>query len=153
MKTIYIILSVLLLTLVTTSVYGQEKKKEVRKEFRMEDNDGAKTLYVTTVEDGKVTEEVFKGDEAEAKLKELMVQQPLTQREIKKEVEVRERGGEKTVTIKTTENGIMTEEVYTGNEAEKKLKEIGTVELEQEQIVVEETVIKTKKRKKRKKSK
>jgi hypothetical protein len=153
MKTIYLILSIIFLSLSTTFVYGQENKKEVRKEFRMEDNDGIKTLYVTTVEDGKVTEEVFKGDEAEAKLKELMVQEPLTQKEIKKEVEVRERGGKKTVTIKTTENGITTEEVFTGNEAEKKLKEIGTVELEQEQIVVEETVIKTKKKKKRKKSK
>lgn len=153
MNSIYTIFAILFLILTAQTTIGQEKKKEVRKEFRMEEQNGVKTLFVTTIENGVTTEEVFKGDEADAKLKEFIDQQPQMQKEIKKEIDVREHGGEKTVTIRTTEDGKITEEVFTGLEAEKKLKEVGAIEMTQQQIVVEETVIKTKKKKRSKKSK
>lgn len=153
MNSIYTIFAILFLILTAQTTIGQEKKKEVRKEFRMEEQNGVKTLFVTTIENGVTTEEVFKGDEADAKLKEFIDQQPQMQKEIKKEIDVREHGGEKTVSIRTTEDGKITEEVFTGLEAEKKLKEVGAIEMTQQQIVVEETVIKTKKKKRSKKSK
>lgn len=153
MNSIYTIFTILFLVLTAPTAMSQEKNKEVRKEFRMEDQNGIKTLYVTTTENGVTREEVFKGDEADAKMKEFIDQQPQMQKEIKKEIDVREHGGEKTVTIRTTEDGKTTEEVFTGLEAEKKLKEVGAIEMTQQQIVVEETVIKTKKKKKKRSKK
>ena len=101
MNSIYTIFAILFLVLTAPTAMSQEKKKEVRKEFRMEDQNGIKTLYVTTTENGVTTEEVFKGDQADAKMKEFIDQQPQMQKEIKKEIDVREHGGEKTVTIRT----------------------------------------------------
>ncbi len=143
---------ILMLMLVAPSAYSQEKKQEVRKEFRMEENDGVKTLFITTSENGVTTEEVFKGEEADAKLKEIMDQQPVIQKEIKKEVEVREHGDKKTVIIRTTENGKTTEEVFQGRDAEKKMKELGVVVNTEQKRIVEEPVSTKKKKKKRRKS-
>ncbi len=153
MKYLTLICSIILILCFSLDSNAQEKKKEVRKEFKMEEVDGKKKLTIVTDDHGKVSEEVFVGDAAEAKLAELMQQNPIEQKEIKQEIDIREHDGKKTVTILTTENGKTTKEVLTGNEAEKKLKELGTIEMTQEKIVVEETVIKKEKKRKKKKSK
>ena len=52
-------------------------------------------------------------------------QQKETQkREIKKEVEMTEENGQKKLVIKTDDNGMVTEEVFVGEAADKKLEEI-----------------------------
>ncbi|MGB0914596.1 MAG: hypothetical protein ACPGVI_00925 [Crocinitomicaceae bacterium] len=150
MKLITLLCATVFVLCNATQSYSQEKKQEIRKEFKMEEVNGKKKLTIVTTDNGKVTEEVLEGEAAEAKLAELMQQQPLVQEEIKQEVDVIEHDGKKTVTILTTKNGTTTKEVYTGNDAEKKLKELGTIEMTQEKIVVEETVIKKKKKRKKK---
>lgn len=50
--------------------------------------------------------------------------QAATSKEVKKEVNVEENNGEKIVTIKTTENGKTTTEVFKGEEADAKLTEM-----------------------------
>ncbi len=45
-------------------------------------------------------------------------------KEIKKEVNIEEVNGEKVLTIKTTENGKMTKEVYMGADADAKIEEL-----------------------------
>ena len=153
MKQLTLICTALFLFCFSPEINAQGKKKEVRKEFKMEEIDGKKKLTIITNDNGDITEEVLLGEAAEAKLAELMQHNPIEQKEIKKEIDVREHDGKKTVTILTTENGKTTKEVFTGNEAEKKLKELGTIEETQEKIVVEETVIKKEKKRKKKKSK
>ena len=49
----------------------EEEKQELRKEVRIEENNGVKTMTITTSENGEVSEEVFEGEEAEAKLQEM----------------------------------------------------------------------------------
>lgn len=52
--------------------------------------------------------------------------QTATSKEVKKEISVEETNGEKVVTIKTTENGKTTTEVFKGEEADAKLAEMKT---------------------------
>lgn len=52
--------------------------------------------------------------------------QKATQKEIKKEVKVEDENGVKTLTIETTEDGKTTSEVYTGDEADRKIAELKT---------------------------
>jgi len=99
----------------------------MRKEVRMEDENGVKTLYITVTEDGKVTEETYTGEEAETKLAELMDGRGQTD-EIKKEIEVEMIDGEKVVTIVTSRKNKIRKEVYTGKDAEAKLKEMKEAE-------------------------
>ena len=100
----------------------QVEKREVKKEVKMEDVNGEKTLTIITSENGKVTEEVYKGADAEKKLTEMdagMKSEKITQ-----DVEVTDENGVKTVKIIRNENGKVTEEVYKGADADKKLKEL-----------------------------
>jgi hypothetical protein len=122
MKNILTFITLLTICALTTNIYAQEKKN-IRKEVRMEDENGVKTLYVTLTEDGKVTEEVYTGEEAETKLAEMMDGRGKTD-EIKKEIEVEIIDGEKVVTIITSRKGKMRKEVYTGKDAEAKLEEL-----------------------------
>ncbi len=47
----------------------EDAQKSYKKEVRMEDNNGTKTLSVTITENGKVSEEIYTGSEAETKLR------------------------------------------------------------------------------------
>ncbi len=106
----------------TSTEKSKSSKKEIRKEVSLEDNNGAKTLTITTKEGRKTKKEVYTGAEADAKLKELESQMTAEQKSVT--VDVNEVNGQKTVIIKRTENGKTTEEMYTGIEAEEKLKEL-----------------------------
>lgn len=99
-----------------------QQSKEIRKEVKMEEVNGEKVMTIITEEDGKKTEEVYKGAEADKKLAE-MENSTLT-KEQTEEVKVETIKGEKVVTVtkKTTESE--TVEVYTGEDADKKLKEM-----------------------------
>ena len=122
-KTLSFIILLVACTL-TGNVLAQEKKaKEIKKEVVMEEVDGIKTLTITITENGKASEEKYVGEEAEAKLAEMMDGRGGTD-EIKKEVKMEEVNGEKKLTIVTSRKGKIREEVYIGAEAEEKLKEL-----------------------------
>lgn len=108
-------------------IVGAQKTKEVKKTVEVEvikENNDTKTLIRTT-ENGKVKEEIFKGKEADARLKE--VQKTYKTNENKDhtlDVEVKEINGKKTVKVTETLNGKVTISEYEGKEADKKLKEL-----------------------------
>lgn len=150
-----ILLSLVTVALMSTTGYAQEKvktekveKKEIRKEVKVEEENGEKTLTIVTEENGKKTEEVYKGEKAEEKLAELMEAHGGMEEEKKEtiEVKVEEIDGKKKVTIEKMKDGKKTVEVYEGDDAEKKLKEIGGVEMEvkeeRKMITKEKKVIK-----------
>ncbi len=107
--------------LLGTGCFAQSE--EIRKEVRMEEENGVKTLYITTTTKGVTTEEVFTGAAADAKLAEEMDGRGMEET-VSKEVMVTEENGEKVVTIITSTQGKIRTEVYTGEEAEAKLKEL-----------------------------
>lgn len=123
MKQTYTFIATAVLSLMAFGSQAQqvkEVKKEIRKEVNLQEENGEKTLTITTTENGKVTEEVYKGEAAEAKLAEFETKEG----EVREEVNVIENNGEKTVTITKTVNGQTTVEVLTGAEADAKLKEM-----------------------------
>lgn len=64
-------LSLLAITLVATfSISMAQTKQEVRKEVNLEDENGVKVLTITTTQNGNTTTEVYKGAEADEKIKE-----------------------------------------------------------------------------------
>ena len=121
--------------LISTGVlFSQEAvKKSYKKEVRMEEDNGTKTLYITTNENGKISEEVYTGEEAEVKLSELTEGVSQTE-EIKKEVYMEEINGEKTLTIITSKKGKVREEKFTGEDAERKLEELEGAQTEDEKL-------------------
>ena len=110
-----------------TVIVSAQKTKEVKKTVEVEvikENNDTKTVIRTT-ENGKVKEEIFKGKEADAKLKE--VQKTYNTNENKDhtlDVEVKEVNGKKTVKVTETINGQTTVTEYEGKAADKKLKEL-----------------------------
>ena len=108
-------------------IVSAQKTKEVKKTVEVEvikENNDTKTVIRTT-ENGKVKEEIFKGKEADAKLKE--VQKTYNTNDNKDhtlDVEVKEINGKKTVKVTETLNGKVTISEYEGKEADKKLKEL-----------------------------
>lgn len=123
MKQTYTYIATALLSLIAFGSQAQEMKevkKEIRKEVNLKEENGEKTLTITTTENGKVTEEVYKGEAAEAKMAEFETKEG----EVREEVNVIENNGEKTVTVTKTVNGETTVEVLTGAEADAKLKEM-----------------------------
>lgn len=123
MKQTYTFIATAVLSLMAFGSQAQEVKevkKEIRKEVNLQEENGQKTLTITTTENGKVTEEVYKGEAAEAKMAEFETKEG----EVREEVNVIENNGEKTVTITKTVNGQTTVEVLTGAEADAKLKEM-----------------------------
>lgn len=74
MKKVTTIISVIaFLTILTGTALAQSSstKMKVSKEVNVEDKNGEKVLTISTTENGKTTKEVYKGAEADAKLKEL----------------------------------------------------------------------------------
>ena len=123
MKQTYSYLATALLSLMVFGTQAQEVKevkKEIRKEVNLKEENGEKTLVITTTENGVLTEEVYKGEAAEAKMAEFETKEG----EVREEVNVIENNGEKTLTVTKTVNGETTVEVFTGTEADAKLKEM-----------------------------
>ena len=120
MKKIFQFLSISALSLLSTATFAQEKSK-IRKEVKVEEVNGTKTMKVVTEQNGKTTEEVYKGAEADAKLAEL---EGGMSSEMTEDVKVEEINGQKKVTITKSGNGTETVEEYTGEDADKKLKEL-----------------------------
>lgn len=135
------LLIALLLTTVTVSAQTEEKKtKEIRKEVRVENENGVKTVEILTVENGMETKEVYTGSEADQKLAELESQMVVEESSVRKEVKVEEIDGTKKLTVRTESNGKVEEEVYVGPDVDKKLKELeaeGTAPKEMEVKKVE----------------
>lgn len=152
-----IILSILSVALFSGSSFGQETPKKerqvlkkefksIKKEVKMEEENGEKVLTIVTDENGKKTEEVYEGEAADQKMKE-MNEAKEQRSDDQKTVEVKmvEVDGKKTLTLITKEKGEETIEVFEGEEAEAKLKEIENSELEDKRtnkkIIKEERVI------------
>lgn len=112
---------------------GKTVKKELTKEVNVTDENGVKKVTITTTEDGKTTTESFTGKEADAKLKELESGEQVMETELDveagpddvvKTVNMEDINGVKTLTVSTTIDGKTTTETFTGEEADKKLKEL-----------------------------
>lgn len=66
-----ITLSMIVFALIAISSQANaQTEKEIRKEIKVEDNNGIKTLTISTTEDGKTNTEVFEGAEADKKIAE-----------------------------------------------------------------------------------
>ncbi|MDG2152846.1 MAG: hypothetical protein P8K10_02815 [Crocinitomicaceae bacterium] len=108
-------------------IVSAQKTKEVKKTVEVEvikENDDTKTVIRTT-ENGKVKEEIFKGKEADAKLKEVQkTYNTNNNKDHTLDVEVKEINGKKTVKITESLNGKVTISEYEGKKADKKLKEL-----------------------------
>ena len=137
MKTKSLLLATLSICLITGSAFGQERaevkkevktvKKEIRKEVRMEEDGGVRTLTISTDENGVKSEEIYTGYEAEMKMAEIAPETG-SSNEVEQRVMVKvdEQANDKKVTITKTSNGKEIIEVYEGEEAEAKLKELET---------------------------
>ncbi len=119
-----------------TKTEGKEILQEIKREVRVEEKNGLKTMTLITTSNGEVTEEVFTGEEAEKKLAEMDPQSELNQE--RKEVEYTVDGEEKRLVIRKEENGEITEEVYTGAEAEEKAKVYYQAEGTPAKVVIKE---------------
>lgn len=106
------------------NAFAQEKVV-IEKEVKMEVVDDEKVLTITTTENDKQTLEVFKGDDADQKLKEL---EGSEEQVVTEEIKLEEINGEKTLTIERNENGTISQETYKGQAAEDKLKQIESQE-------------------------
>ena len=86
MKTVTMIIAGLFITTLSMNSFGQKKGKEIKKEIRMEDDNGKRVLTIITTEDGKVMEEVFEGRAADEKMKELQSDKSMEFKEESQEV-------------------------------------------------------------------
>jgi hypothetical protein len=107
------------------------EEQEITKEVEMKEENGEKVLTIKTKANGMETEEVYKGEAAEKKLAEL--QSGEMENQVKEEIQVEDHNGVITLTINRTENGVTTTEVLKGEEAEKRLKEMGVTPPETKQ--------------------
>lgn len=125
----YLVIALVALSYVSSA----QEQKEVRKEVRMEDENGVKTLHIITTTNNTVEEEIYTGEEAETKLKEMMGgEEPKDG--VKKEIEVTKINGQTKVVIKTIAGGMISEEVYIGEEADNKLKELENTKHQQREV-------------------
>lgn len=147
MKTKSIIAAAFSICLISGSAFAQERtvvKKEVKevksvsKEIRMEEENGVKTLTISTDDNGIKTTEVFTGEDADRKMAEMEPEESTTVEE-RIEVQIDEDVNDRRVTIRKTSNGMETIEVYEGEEADEKIKELESgagPELEGEEKVI-----------------
>lgn len=144
----------------TTFAQGEQQvvkeMRNIKKEVRIEEENGVQTLTISTDENGVKTEEVYTGEEAEKKMEEMSLGAPtkkvVKEKEERVEVNVEQQANDKKVTIKKTSNGAETVEVYEGEEADKKLKELesetGTAfDGSEKKIVVKKKEVRRKKKK------
>lgn len=78
----------------TATAQSSATKMKVTKEVNVEDKNGEKVLTIATTENGKTTKEVYKGAEADAKLKELNAEESGTTKTI-----VTEANGKKAIKV------------------------------------------------------
>ena len=114
--------------MLTAISFGQQKevqKREVMQKVKMTEENGEKKLIVKTNDNGTITEEVYVGDEADKKLEEIQGNHTEIKEDQKTvEVKMEEVNGEKKLTVIENKGGVKTEEVYVGEEADQKLKEL-----------------------------
>lgn len=134
MKNILILLS--LHVAVVGSVCAQEQQIEHKrtKEVEVIEEQGEKKLIIRTSENGRVTEEVYTGLEADKKLEELNAEMPEANEQVKQDIRLEMLNGKKTLTIRSTKDGVSTEEVFEGEKADQKMKELGIEEPEQKLV-------------------
>jgi hypothetical protein len=124
MKRSLIIAGLFLFTFAINSI-AQERlstKSELKKEIEMQENNGEKTLTIRTSSNGTESVEVYKGEAAVAKMAELQKENNMNT-DVREEILVVEKEGQKTVTVTRTENGVRSSQVLTGEAAEQKLRE------------------------------
>ncbi len=98
--------------------------KEIRKEVRVENENGVKTVEIITTEGDVVKKEVYTGEDADKKLMELEGKELEEISAETMEIKMEEINGQKRLTVRTEKDGQVEEEVYVGADAEKKLKEL-----------------------------
>lgn len=106
------------------STQDSKTKNKVEKEIRVEEENGVKTVTIVTTTNGVKKEEIYTGEEAEMKLKELKSESKSIKSEGGVKVEMTEINGKKKLTVTSTKEGKEVVEVFEGKEAERKLKEL-----------------------------
>lgn len=121
------------LVVLPNTIFAQEEKEqkiEIRKEVEVEEINGTKRVTIKTEKNGLSSVEVLEGEKAEAFLAEGMeraVEEEVIEADPnkeRKEIRMTDNNGVKFLTIKTYKGGEITEEVFEGEAAENKLKEI-----------------------------
>ena len=104
-----------------------QQKKEVKTSVEVKvvkENEETKVV-IRTNEDGKVKEEVFRGEEAEKKAEEIRGRYKVDEADDKKvEVRVEIINGQKVMTVSETTGDKVSVKVYQGDEVDEKLKEM-----------------------------
>lgn len=116
------------MVLLGTNMNAQiSETKQIRKEVQMEQLNDSIVLTIKTIDGDNITQEIYTGESAEKMLEELEKvdeDKIVSNQEVKEEIHLEEVEGIKKLTINRTENGEVSEEVYFGEEADKKIKEI-----------------------------
>ena len=123
---LYLIITFISLSL-SNGVIAQSETRQIRKEVQMEMLDDVITLTITTIDGDKITEEIYTGEEAKQMLVELEKvdeKKIVSSQEVREEFIMEEVEGINKLTIRRTENGNETEEVFFGPQADKKMKEL-----------------------------
>ncbi len=109
-----------------SNAVAQENEVETRrKEIRVENNNGNKKVTIIQGENGKITKEEYTGKDADKKLKEIKKENKT--KEVNTNVETvhfENINGKKKLKVTRIQNGEVTEDVFEGEEAEKKLQEL-----------------------------
>jgi hypothetical protein len=129
--------------ILSSAAFSQHTSNEIRKEVRVENENGVKTVEIHTTENGLTTVERFTGIDADKKLQELSDSGMELEKSIQKRVQLEEIDGKKRLTVTTEVNGEITEEVFEGPDVDLKLKElelegIGVPEMEVKKVVRKE---------------
>ena len=114
-----------LLTFTFISTGGAIAQEEVEKtpmKVEVKEKDGELELKITTEENGHPVEMVYTGEEAKKKLEEIKAESGDEGKQV--EVVLTEENGVKKLKVITKENGEETVEVFEGEAAEAKLKEL-----------------------------
>ena len=76
MKSIITLCSLLFFVLISAQSYAQSEQKEIRKEVKLTEENGVKTLIIITTENGKTNTQTFIGPDADAKLAQMEQELP-----------------------------------------------------------------------------
>lgn len=119
MKKIIIPVCLAMLTLGTTNSFAQEKKANtsMTKQVEVSNENGEKTVTITTITDGKSEVKVLTGADADAFVAKDHRNPHGKHRQVKKDVEVSEENGVTTVTITSSGDGEEDVKVLVGDEA------------------------------------
>jgi len=119
MKKIIIPVCLAILTFGATNGFAQEKKTNhtVSKQVEISDENGEKTVTITTITDGKSEVKVLTGEDADAFVAKDHRKPHGKHRQVKKDVEVSEENGVTTVTITSSGDGEEDVKVLVGNAA------------------------------------